>query len=507
MQLPTHQCVDGQRGDQRQRMSSIPFANTYVNLPATCFERRQPDAPSNPKQIALNHGLLEELVLTHLTDLPELQIATWFSGAELPPGADPIAQAYAGHQFGNFVPQLGDGRALLLGEVIDGQGRHRDIALKGSGRTVFSRGGDGRAPLGPVLREYVVSEAMHALGVPTTRALAAVTTGDWVMRDRPQPGAVLTRVAQSHLRIGTFQYFAARGDVESLSALVHYALKRHDPKRANSPNPAMVLFEQVAQRQAELVAKWMGLGFIHGVMNTDNCTISGETIDFGPCAFMESYNPQQVFSSIDQQGRYAYSNQPRVAQWNLARLAEALLSLDPESKPLLEALQAGIHNWPERFELERCKVFGHKLGLANPNTDDAPLIDGWLALLAQTRVDFTQAHLALRAAVDNPQPLQTLLGASAELTTWQAEWLARLTASGQTAAATKQQLLATNPSIIPRNHQVEAVITAAVDAADFAPFFKLLAAVTQPYSQDPNLDAYRLGAPPEQAVYQTFCGT
>lgn len=507
MQLPTHQCVDGQRGDQCQRMSSIPFANTYVNLPATCFERRQPDTVSDPQLIALNQGLLDELALTHLADLPQSQLALWFSGNEVPPGADPIAQAYAGHQFGNFVPQLGDGRALLLGEVIDCLGAHRDIALKGSGRTVFSRGGDGRAPLGPVLREYVVSEAMHALGVPTSRALAAVTTGDWVMRDRPQPGAVLTRVTHSHLRIGTFQYFAARGDVESMSALVHYALNRHAPERANSPIPALALFEHVAQRQAELVAQWMGLGFIHGVMNTDNCTISGETIDFGPCAFMEGYNPQQVFSSIDQQGRYAYSNQPRVAQWNLARLAEALLSLDPESKPLLDALQAGIHNWPERYEQARCQVFGFKLGLANPSIEDATLIDGWLALLAQTRVDFTQAHLALRAAVDDPQPLQTLLGSSAELTAWQNQWLARLATAGQPADAVIEQLLATNPSIIPRNHQVEAVITAAVDESDFAPFFQLLTAVTQPFSQDPDLDAYRLGAPPEQAVYQTFCGT
>jgi uncharacterized protein YdiU (UPF0061 family) len=292
-----------------------------------------------------------------------------------------------------------------------------------------------------VLREYVVSEAMHALGVPTTRALAAVTTGDWVMRDGPQPGAVLTRVAHSHLRIGTFQYFAARGDVATLEALIHYALKRHDPDRTDDPNPALALFEQVAQRQARLVAQWMGLGFIHGVMNTDNCTLSGETIDFGPCAFMEGYNPQQVFSSIDQQGRYAYANQPRVAQWNLARLAEALLSIDPESKTLLDALQSGIHRWRDQYEVERCQVFGRKLGLTYPSRDDAGLIDSWLKLLANARVDFTQAHLALPAAVDDRKTLELLLGDTPELKAWYAQWLARLTTAGQPADAVIQQLL------------------------------------------------------------------
>jgi uncharacterized protein YdiU (UPF0061 family) len=309
------------------------------------------------------------------------------------------------------------------------------------------------------------------------------------------------------LRIGTFQYFAARGDVATLEALIHYALKRHDPDRTDDPNPALALFEQVAQRQARLVAQWMGLGFIHGVMNTDNCTLSGETIDFGPCAFMEGYNPQQVFSSIDQQGRYAYANQPRVAQWNLARLAEALLSIDPESKTLLDALQSGIHRWRDQYEVERCQVFDRKLGLTYPSRDDAGLIDSWLTLLANARVDFTQAHLALPAAVDDRKPLELLLGDTPELKAWYAQWLARLTTAGQPADAVIQQLLTTNPSIIPRNHQVEAMITAAVDDADFAPFFALLEAVTQPYSQNPDLDAYRLGAPPEQAVYQTFCGT
>jgi len=309
---------------------TVRFDNTYVRALEGFYVRSEPARPPHPTLVCFNRALAHELGFDPDALIP--RAAEWFSGAVIPAGAEPIAQAYAGHQFGAFVPQLGDGRAVLLGELIDRQGRRRDLALKGSGRTVFARGGDGKAALGPMLREYVIGEAMHALGVPTTRALAVVATGETVFREQALPGAVLARVAASHLRVGTFEYFAARGDTERVRRLADYAIARHDPEHVETPDRYLALLRAVAERQAALVARWMLLGFIHGVMNTDNTTLSGETIDYGPCAFMESYNPRTVFSSIDHHGRYAFGNQPAIARWNLARFAECLLPLI-DSKP------------------------------------------------------------------------------------------------------------------------------------------------------------------------------
>ncbi len=476
----------------------IAFDNSYARDLAGLYVEIGPDRVPVPRLLHLNTALAAELGL----DLDGADPAQLFSGNALPEGAQPIAQAYAGHQFGGFSPSLGDGRALLVGEVVDTQGRRRDIAFKGSGRTPFSRSGDGKAAVGPMLRELLIGEAMHALGVPTTRALAVVATGETLRRERPLPGAVLTRVAASHLRVGTFQYFAARGEREPLQRLFAYAVARHDP----GLREPLALLRAVGRRQAQLVAQWLNLGFIHGVMNTDNMTISGETIDYGPCAFLEAYDPAAVFSSIDSQGRYAFMNQGPIARWNLARLAEALLPLavdEDAPEPAIEAAVAEATAWIDAFPgwLDAAWREGQrrKLGLSQV---DAALADDWLALLQQGRADFTLAWRRLAEALEGDEaPLRALFSQSAGLDGWLARWRAACTAR-------PAELRAANPWIIPRNHRVEEALAAASDAGDMAPCEALLAALHRPFDENPAHARYAEPAPAEQtACYQTFCGT
>ncbi len=483
---------------------AIAFDNSYARELAGAYLDWPPTPAPAPRLLHLNRPLAAELGLPALED--EAVAAALFAGNTLPAGAQTIAQAYAGHQFGGFSPSLGDGRALLIGELLDASGRRRDLAFKGSGRTPFSRGGDGKAAVGPMLRELLIGEAMHALGIPTTRALAVVATGEPVARERMLPGAVLTRVAASHLRVGTFQYFAARGELALLRRLLAYALARHDPDRGDAPAPALALLEAVGRRQAGLIAQWMNVGFIHGVMNTDNMTISGETIDYGPCAFMERYDPATRFSSIDHQGRYAYGNQPAIARWNLARLAEALLPTlaDPDGPEAaitqaVEQVSALIDAFPAWYEAALREGQRRKLGLYSA---DAALADDWLALLQQGRADFTQAWRALAQAREGrPEVLHALFEDSTGLAAWLQRWQA-------VCSATPAELRAANPRLIPRNHRVEVALAAATETGDMAPTDALLAALRQPYSDDPALQPYAEPAPAAlSAAYRTFCGT
>jgi uncharacterized protein YdiU (UPF0061 family) len=507
-------------------MRLFDFDNTYARDLPGFYVARNPDAVPSPRLLFLNRDLAAELNLD-ADALAGPDGAVVFSGNLLPDGAEPIAQAYAGHQFGGFSPQLGDGRALLLGEVIDRQGRRRDIAFKGSGRTLFSRGGDGKAAVGPMLREAVVGEAMHALGIPTTRALAVAATGEPVFRDRTLPGAVLTRVAASHLRVGTFQFFAARGDLERLRQLADYAIVRHDPALAANPDRIFGLLEAVARRQAALVAQWMNVGFIHGVMNTDNMTISGETIDYGPCAFVETYDPGAVFSSIDHGGRYAFGNQPLIAQWNLARFAETLLPLvadagDEAGVERAVACATGlIDAFPPLFDAALRAGQRAKLGLLSTTPDeersDAALADDWLALLDREKVDFTLAWRRLgEAAMGDERPLRALFAERNAPDAWLARWHARCaredaaSASSQSSAGAARagRIRATNPFVIPRNHRVEEALAAASDEGDLAPFERLLAAVRRPFDESDELTPYGQPAPASvTAGYRTFCGT
>jgi uncharacterized protein YdiU (UPF0061 family) len=430
-------------------------------------------------------------------------------GARPPAHGLGFATAYAGHQFGHFVPQLGDGRALLLGDLRIG-GQAHELQLKGSGRTVFSRGGDGRAALGPVLREVLVAEAMHALGVPSTRALAATVTGEQVWREAgPQPGAVLARVASSHVRVGSFEFFAARRDLESLRALLDWVIRRHYPACAEAERPALALLEQVCARQARLVAQWLSVGFVHGVMNTDNMALSGETIDYGPCAFVDEYASNKVFSSIDRGGRYAYSQQPAIAQWNLARLAESLLPLvDADEQRSIELVMPCIEGFPDLFGRHWLRCFGAKLGLASPMPADTGLAQDFLALLEQHQHDFTLAFRSLARRIDGSDWPPQLVDPTAEacFAEWLARWRARLASEGTAVPAISAALHAANPALIPRNHQVEAAIGAAA-AGDFQPFERLLAACTHPFSQAQEQLAYMQPPKPAERVLQTFCGT
>ncbi|MGM1052378.1 MAG: protein adenylyltransferase SelO [Pseudomonadota bacterium] len=487
------------------------FTLRYARLPEHFFERFDPVPVPAPRLVAFNRPLAEELGF-ELTQFDEARLAEWFSGNVLPKGAEPVAQAYAGHQFGHFNPRLGDGRAVLLGEVTDRAGRLRDIQLKGAGMTPFSRGADGRAPLGPVLREYLVSEAMHRLGVPTTRALAAVTSGERVFRRVPEPGAVLTRVAASHLRVGTFQYFAARDDREAVRTLAEMAIERHYP----ALNPELVegdrylaLLEAIAQRQAALVAKWMGLGFIHGVMNTDNCTISGETIDYGPCAFMEAYSPTMVFSSIDEQGRYAYQNQPWLAQWNLARLAETLLPLlHDDQERAVELATEVIKRYESLYDAQWLAVMREKLGLTHEEQGDRELAEAFLAALAAGRADFTLGFRRLAEAVEADAPrLVELFENDGALQEWLPRWRERLAREDVPREEIAARMSAVNPLYIPRNHQVERVIAAAAEHDDFAPFQALREVLAEPFTEQPGHEAFAQPAPPTERVFRTFCGT
>ncbi|CUA82305.1 Uncharacterized conserved protein YdiU, UPF0061 family [Gulbenkiania indica] len=491
-------------------MIRIQFDHSYQrDLPDACIAVA-PEPPPAPALLYWNAPLAEELGIT-LGDTDDAMVARLFSGAELPEGAEPVAQAYAGHQFGGFSPTLGDGRALLLGEVLDPQGRRYDLAFKGSGRTPFSRRGDGKAAVGPMLRELVIGEAMHALGIPTTRALAVVATGERILRERALPGAVLTRVAASHIRVGTFQFFAAHGDHETLQALADYTIARHYPELAGSKTPYLALLEAACERQAALIARWMHAGFIHGVMNTDNMTLSGETIDYGPCAFMDAYDSATVFSSIDREGRYAYGNQPLIAPWNLARLAEALLVLmapdDPASA--VPAATEVIQGFAACYRRHWLVQATRKLGLTAEREGDAGLADDWVALLAAAHADHTLAwrHLA-DAAEGDAAPLTALFADAAQLNAWLPRWRARLAEEPGSVQDSAARMRAANPLYIPRNHLVEEALLAASAHDDLAPLLRLLEVVRAPYTFRPGLDRYALPPAPELAEgYRTFCGT
>jgi len=488
----------------------FPFQNTYAALPANFFARVAPTPVASPRLIKLNRPLAIHLGLD--PDFLESPEGTEIlAGKRVPEGADPIAMAYAGHQFGHFVPQLGDGRAILLGEVIDADGVRRDIQLKGSGPTPFSRRGDGRAALGPVLREYIVSEAMAALGIPTTRSLAAVITGEHVMRETPLPGAVLTRVASSHIRVGTFQYFAARSDTEGVRRLADHVIARHYPQVADAERPYLALLNGVIARQAELVARWLLVGFIHGVMNTDNTSVSGETIDYGPCAFMDHYDPATVFSSIDEQGRYAYANQPRIALWNLTRLAECLLPLlsDDKDKAIEEA-QAALGEFAETFATAYQAGLRKKIGLFTMRDGDEALVQDLLDAMAKNHADFTLTFRRLSDAALDPAgdaEVRALFADPAAYDEWAMRRRQRISDEPQTAIERGAAMRSVNPAFIPRNHRVEAVIEAAVNRDDFAPFEALLMVLSEPYQDQPDFAGYADPPEPHQRVLQTFCGT
>jgi serine/tyrosine/threonine adenylyltransferase len=487
----------------------LPFQNSYAAMPANFFARVAPTPVASPRLIKLNRALATHLGLDpDLLDSPEG--AEILSGKTLPAGADPIAMAYAGHQFGYFVPQLGDGRAILLGEVIDKGGVRRDIQLKGSGPTPFSRRGDGRAALGPVLREYVVSEAMFALDIPTTRSLAAVMTGESVLRETALPGAVLTRVASSHIRVGTFQYFAARGDIEAVRRLADHAIARHYVELAGMERPYHAFLSAVTARQAELVARWLLVGFIHGVMNTDNTSISGETIDYGPCAFMDHFDPAQVFSSIDEFGRYAYANQPRIALWNLTRFAECLLPLlsDDQDRAVAEAQEA-LSDFAETFNTAYKAGLRKKLGLSTEHADDQVLAQALLDTMAAGKADFTLTFRKLcDAAGENADDgVRNLFAAPEAFDEWAQRWRQRLAEEPGPAADRQAAMRAINPAFIPRNHRVEAVIQAAVANDDCAPFEELLTVLSNPYADQPAFADYANPPQPHERICQTFCGT
>jgi serine/tyrosine/threonine adenylyltransferase len=489
------------------------FDNTYARLPERFYARLDPTPVAAPRLIRLNVELARNLGLDPdaLASARGLEILAGNCVAE---GSEPLAQAYAGHQFGSFVPQLGDGRAILLGEVIARDGVRYDIQLKGSGPTPFSRRGDGRAALGPVLREYIVSEAMAALGVPTTRALAAVTTGEQVLRETALPGAVLTRVAASHLRVGTFEYFVVRGDTEGIRMLADYAIARHYPEAALAKQPYRALLDGVIARQAHLVAQWMLLGFIHGVMNTDNTSISGETIDYGPCAFMEAYDPATVFSSIDHHGRYAYGNQPPAVHWNLTRLAEALLPvLEQETGSKEAAIASAIESlsaFEPQFEAARNAGLRRKLGLFTERAGDTELAEYLLERMRANQADFTLTFRRLcdaAAGSEGDARARTLFANPDDYDAWASAWRRRLNEEPGSGQARAAAMRAANPAFIPRNHLVEAALDAAIRRQDFQPFEELLDVVSHPYEDRPKLDRYATPARPEECVRQTFCGT
>jgi uncharacterized protein YdiU (UPF0061 family) len=484
---------------------AFAFDNSYARLPGRFYARLDPTPVAAPRLLKLNQALAHQLGLD-AGALATPEGVAILAGNGIAPGSQPIALAYAGHQFGNFVPQLGDGRAILLGEVVDRAGARRDIQLKGSGPTPFSRRGDGRAALGPVLREYIVSEAMAALGIPTTRSLAAVATGEPVLRETALPGAVLTRVASSHIRVGTFQFFAARGDGEALRLLADHAIERHYPEARRDPQPYRALFEAVIARQAELVAGWMLVGFIHGVMNTDNCSIAGETIDYGPCAFMDAYKPDTVFSSIDHGGRYAYANQPRICHWNLARFGETLLPLlADDSDKALEIANESLATFQARYGRALMAGMRRKLGLATEEEGDAPLAQALLNAMAAAGADFTRTFRLLDPESDDG--VRPLFADPAAYDDWAARWRERLAREPQDPATRRAAMRLANPAYIPRNHRVEAVLAAAIERDDYAPFEELLQVLARPYEERAGLDDYAGPPPAGQGVYRTFCGT
>lgn len=488
----------------------IPFDNTYVRLPPRFYAKIDPTPVAHPKLVRINARVADRLGIDP-AELASPEGVEALGGKRVLEGSEPIALAYAGHQFGNFVPRLGDGRAILLGEVVGRDGGRRDVQLKGSGRTPFSRGGDGRAALGPVLREYIVSEAMAALGVPTTLSLAAVTTGEPVYRETALPGAVLTRVAASHLRVGTFQYFAARDDDEGVRLLADYAIGRHFPAAAAAENPYRAFLQAVVARQAELIARWLHVGFIHGVMNTDNTSVAGETIDYGPCAFLDNYDPAKVFSSIDHAGRYAYGNQPRVAQWNLARLAETLLPLlAADEAASVEAANEALAGFEPAFETAWLGGLRRKLGLATARDGDAELAQGLLTCMAENGADFTLTFRGLCDAAAGPAgdaALLALFANPAAYADWATRWRKRLADEPGTPTSRRDAMRAANPAFIPRNHLVEAALNAATERQDFGLFETLLDVVSSPYEERPDFERYAAPPRPEERVEHTFCGT
>ncbi|WP_369984183.1 YdiU family protein [Thalassolituus sp.] len=525
---------------------SFPFENIYAKLPSQCFEPVQPTPVSEPELIKFNESLADTLNI-ETTDVTESELAAIFSGNAAPDNAIPLAMAYSGHQFGNLNPQLGDGRAILLGDLYDKNSQLRDVQLKGAGRTPFSRGGDGRSPLGPALREYILCEAMFALGVPTTRALALVRSGETVIRQQREPGAVFTRVAASHIRVGTFQYFALRRDHDALRALADHVINRHYREVKNTSEESekkyLNLFKKITENQAKLIAKWMNLGFIHGVMNTDNMTVSGETIDYGPCAFIDSFNRKKVFSSIDQQGRYAYINQPAIGQWNLTRLAEAMLPLfmmDTESahsssdgveataqnktaqkqtaeKQAIEDATQVLNDYAHIHQRAWETGMAAKLGFSEVQEGDRQRFEALTDLLDETRVDYTLFFRRLSSCVasdgDLSQVLDLLNAPEArssapllqQLKEWIQDWQGAL-AERESLSSAQQRMNQSNPAIIPRNHQVQRAISAA-ESGDYEVFEKLLSAVTRPYEDNPEHQEFKQPPEPAEQVLRTFCGT
>ena len=483
-------------------MSGWRLEHTYADLPALFHAPAAPTPVRDPQLVVFNTVLADALGL----DVPSLDTpagAALFGGNALPEGAQPLAQAYAGHQFGHFTT-LGDGRAILLGEQITPDGRRLDVQLKGAGATPYSRRGDGRAALGPMLRELVISEAMHALGIPTSRSLAVVSTGEPVYRERALPGAVLTRVAASHLRVGTFEWAAAHRDPLALRALADYTLQRHYPEAVGAATPYVALFDAIAERQAALIAQWQLVGFVHGVMNTDNMSLAGETLDYGPCAFLDAYDPATVFSSIDAAGRYAYGQQPAIAQWNLARLAEALLPLfDADQGRAIELANASIAAFETRFQHHWLAGMRAKLGLFTGEPGDAALAEGLLTWMHATRADVTNtfARLTPHGVAEAMAPADAAFGA------WHAAWQARLARQPHSPDAVTAAMRQRNPAVIPRNHLVEAALTSATDAGDLAPLERLMAALAAPYDHARNRAEFAFGPAPDGRPYRTFCGT
>jgi uncharacterized protein YdiU (UPF0061 family) len=486
----------------------LGFEHSYAALSPRFYERVLPMPVKNPQLIVFNRSLADELGLK-----PEVEheAASAFSGNKLPEDANPIAMAYAGHQFGGFVPQLGDGRAILLGEIRGRAGVLSDVQLKGAGLTRFSRAGDGRAALGPMLREYLISEAMHALGIPTTRSLAVVATGEQVFREGAVPGAVLTRVAASHVRVGTFQFFAARGDQDAVRELLDYVIARHYPEARDTAIPAIAVLKAAVQRQAALIADWLRIGFIHGVMNTDNMAISGETIDYGPCAFMDHYDPNTVFSSIDRVGRYSYANQPAIAQWNLARFAETLLPLiDADADKAVGLATEVLESFAAEFNAQYFERLYRKIGLVSGGEPDADLINRLFATMQEAGADFTLTFRRLALVAESPGNegvLRELFGQASGIDAWLRDWRGRLAADPQSAAERGMSMRRVNPAFIPRNHRVEAALNAASEHGDFELFHRLLAILQRPYDDQPEVADYENPPQPSERVLQTFCGT
>jgi serine/tyrosine/threonine adenylyltransferase len=489
----------------------MKLENDYSRLPGTLYTRGDPVPVAAPRLIKLNEPLATELRLELNPSDPD-HLARIFSGNERMPGSEPIALAYAGHQFGSFVPRLGDGRAVLLGEARDHHGVLKDIQLKGAGRTTYSRGGDGRAALGPVLREYLVSEAMTAMGIPSTRSLAAVWTGEKVRRGPSAlPGAILTRVASSHVRVGTFEYLAARGETETLRRLADYVIDRHYPDAKMADVPYRRLLDIVVDRQAALIAQWMKVGFIHGVMNTDNTSVVGETIDYGPCAFMDAYDPQAVFSSIDERGRYSFANQSAIAQWNLARFAETLLPLfGAEQAQAIALATESINAYSGKFQQEWLKVMRSKLGLHQVQPADEELVSVLLDVMHRTQADYTVTFRGLSDYLEGDRAglgVEEVLHEHADFRAWMRSWNARGAQEPGTSAVRAEMMRRANPRYIPRNHRIEEVIEAATTEENFGPFEALLEVIVRPFDEQPSAAAYAAPPRPDQRVLETFCGT